>query len=1161
MIPPDMREEWVLRQARERPAAERAAFLDGACAGDVALRERLERLLALDDQSDELLANGAAAATVRAAINLDLSDFRDEAIGQALGRYKLVEAIGEGGCGVVYVAQQTEPVRRRVALKVIKLGMDTKRVVARFEAERQALAMMDHPNIAKVLDAGATDTGRPFFVMELVRGIKITDYCDQNQLLTKERLELFIKICQAIQHAHQKGIIHRDIKPSNILVTLHDGAAVPKVIDFGIAKATDHQLLTDKTIFTALEQFVGTPAYMSPEQAEMGGLDIDTRSDIYSLGVLLYELLAGSPPFDPKELMSQGIDAMRRTIREKEPVRPSKVVERQIESRAERLEGRGNGGSTLNPQLKSLSTDLDWIVMKCLGKDRARRYETANALAMDINRHLNAEPVVARPRSRLYEFQTTVRRHKLGFAAATALILVLTAGVLTSTWEATRANQQKRLAEDNLIKTEKAEKEATQERIRANRETEVAQQNLYYAQMHLGQQVWREHRGLRNLHDLLAKWLPQSGSPERRGWEWFYLNSLPYQNVRTLAEGESNFDETVSSDRYCTVAWHVASNRLAAGTPDGLIRIWDVGREEVTLVLRAPAPADAWPGVEWIRWSPDGDRLASCGQDGTVHVWDARSGRELHVLGGDQSPVLSIAFSSDGTRLAVWGGKGAIRIWDANTGRLTSEVTHPGGVAVGAWSPDDKHLATGHLDGTVIVSGTQAGDNMVTLRGHVRSIHRLAWSPDGARLASAAGDATARIWDVTSQKMVLDPLRHSHEITAIAWAPDGLRLATGSVDETVKIWNASTGRETVTLRGPVQAVTSLSWGQGGHLASGCRDGSLRIWDSLRDQESNVLPGHAGRATGVAWSRDGKRLASGGDDGKVRIWDPATRKEVQTLKGHDAGRVNQEFGLIRSLAWNQDDTLLASAGLDGTASVWELASGEEVFALPADHGSVWSLAWSPDGTHLAAGSVDGTIRLVEGLKHTPNVHVFKAHEAGIRGVPSLAWSPKGDRLASVGKKQLIIWDPVLRVERARIEHSANFSAVAWSPDGKRLASASSASVGRVVIAWDAATGQQLSTMRGHNDNVDAIAWSPDGKRLASASLDNSVRVWDPVTGEETIVLRGNAAMFYGVSWHPDGAQLAAASSDGQIWIWDATLGFKRDPTQRPAPSSPPPQTRP
>ena len=436
-------EESLFEAARLLTAAPaRQAFLDQACAGQPALRERLESLLSAEAEAGKFfqaatVAPGELARRLAGEQPPPASSAEPapvalaEGLGTRIGNYKLLQKIGEGGCGVVYMAEQERPIRRRVALKIIKLGMDTKSVIARFEAERQALAMMDHPNIARVLDAGATDTGRPFFVMELVRGIKITDYCDQNNLDTCQRLDLFIQICQAIQHAHQKGIIHRDIKPSNILVTLHDGVPVPKVIDFGIAKAIEVRL-TEKTLFTAYEQMIGTPAYMSPEQAEMSGLDVDTRSDIYSLGVLLYELLTGRTPFDPKKLVQGGLAEMRRTLRESEPQRPSTMVT--TLSGEELTAVTEHHGAALPNLISILRGDLDWIVMKALEKDRKRRYETANGLAMDIERYLGNEPVIARPPSRLYRFQKLVRRNQVVFLAAAAVLLVLVLGLGAVTW-------------------------------------------------------------------------------------------------------------------------------------------------------------------------------------------------------------------------------------------------------------------------------------------------------------------------------------------------------------------------------------------------------------------------------------------------------------------------------------------------------------------------------------------------------------------------------------------------------------------------------------------------------------------------------------------------------------------------------------------------------
>jgi len=446
-------EEALFEAARQlKTSAQREAFLTQACAGDPGLRRRLDALLSANEMADPFLDSAARSAAglmhSNAARQLAVEP-PDEQLGQRIGPYRILQAIGEGGGGVVYMAEQVEPIVRRVALKIIKLGMDTKRVIARFDAERQALALMDHPNIARVLDAGATETGRPYFVMELVRGVRITEYCDQNHLDTRRRLELFIQICSAIQHAHQKGVIHRDIKPSNILVTLLDGVPVPKVIDFGIAKAIAGRL-TDQTLFTAFEQILGTPAYMSPEQAEMSGLDVDTRSDIYSLGVLLYELLTSRTPFDARELVQSGLEEMRRTLREREPQRPSGML---TTLHGPELTATAAHRHAEPPKLISLMKgDLDWIVMKCLEKDRKRRYETVNGLAMDVQRHLNHEPVAARPPSRRYRLQKLVRRNQVVFAAGATVALALVVGLGLSTHlfiEERKARQRAVAAERN----------------------------------------------------------------------------------------------------------------------------------------------------------------------------------------------------------------------------------------------------------------------------------------------------------------------------------------------------------------------------------------------------------------------------------------------------------------------------------------------------------------------------------------------------------------------------------------------------------------------------------------------------------------------------------------------------------------------------------------
>jgi eukaryotic-like serine/threonine-protein kinase len=503
------REEGIFAAALELPAEKRADYIRDACGGDDELRKRVEALLAAHEKAGGFLAEPAALNPKGTIV---LSFPVTEKAGDKIGRYKLLQQIGEGGCGVVYMAEQEEPVRRRVALKVIKLGMDTKSVIARFEAERQALAMMDHPNIAKVLDAGATDNGRPFFVMELVRGIKITDYCDQNKLSTDDRLELFTQVCNAIQHAHQKGIIHRDIKPSNILVTLHDGKPVPKVIDFGIAKATQGRL-TDQTLFTAFEQFIGTPAYMSPEQAEMSGLDVDTRSDIYALGVLLYELLTGRTPFDAKELLQAGLDELRRMIREKEPARPSTRLSTMLDADLTTVAQRRQ--SEAPKLIHLLRGDLDWIVMKSLEKDRTRRYETANGMAMDIQRYLHNEPVTARPPSTLYKFQKLVRRNRTIFAAAGAGVAALVLGLILSLY----LFVEERSALKRAVVAEQKEKQL---REQAERSSEMGRQLTKAGLLLMGGKYDESERIVDSVapHSTMVPFYNTFGSIHARHAEW-----------------------------------------------------------------------------------------------------------------------------------------------------------------------------------------------------------------------------------------------------------------------------------------------------------------------------------------------------------------------------------------------------------------------------------------------------------------------------------------------------------------------------------------------------------------------------------------------------------------------------------------------------------------
>ncbi|HOY59808.1 MAG TPA: serine/threonine-protein kinase, partial [Verrucomicrobiota bacterium] len=977
------REREVFLEALERKTAgERAAFLDEACAHDSALRAAVEGLLE-HHKEDRFMASPAIRAPAVGEPTQHHPGSAPPAAageqpGEQIGRYRLLQQIGEGGVGVVFMAEQQAPVRRRVALKVLKPGMDTKAVIARFESERQALALMDHPNIAKVLDAGSTATGRPYFVMELVRGIRITDYCDQSRLPTRERLGLFIQVCHAIQHAHQKGIIHRDIKPSNILVTLHDGVPVPKVIDFGIAKATD-QRLTDKTLFTEFHAFIGTPAYISPEQAEMSGLDIDTRADIYSLGVLLYEMLTGKTPFDARELWSSGLEGMRRTIREEEPTPPSTRL--RLLSEAERTTTAQRQQVEPARLAILLRGDLDWIVLKALEKDRTRRYPTANDLALDIRRYLDNEPILARPPSAKYRFQKLVRRNKLVFAGAGAFAAALVIGLALSTWQFLEKSAAYRRAVEAEHEQSRLRGEADDARQFAEVQALAAQRRAYAADMNLVQQALAANN-LGRAQELLNRHRPQASeewgvaseefrtvkskadvppgtslptqhsplSTDLRGWEWRYL----WQQCRS----DALFTLCQLSNEVAALSVSCDGKWVAVGEyGDRGLSIWDQ-RARVEVVRFPPGESS-----DLLAFSPVAPLLAFFAPGGAPHggarksggevrVWDTASRRivgDLPVGGGCRG----LTFSADGVRLLTAGGDGEFSFWDAAQGTKLGTVTVPASAgttgraafwvrvaATGDLTRAAEALAGGRVRVVDLVSGREVGIWQVA----EEQVTALAFSPDGTTLASGAGfvESAVRLWDVATGRELARLEGHRTYVRSLLFWPDGETLASASGDQTIHLWDLGSLGSPPPL--PVQTGPGLVAGNGRieHHLTGPRMLELRPTATLR--------GHRLEVWSLALCPDNTTLVSGSKDGSVCVWDTAA---LRRDRAHASLPVS-----VR--AWNllPDGQGILALDEQGRIARWHGADFQQRHPL-LELGKNSAVAhFSPDGRYLATASLEG-----------------------------------------------------------------------------------------------------------------------------------------------------------------------------------------------------------
>jgi WD40 repeat protein len=1072
------RVEVLFHQAVDLPPDQRQALLDAACRGEPGLRAAVEKLLA----DDARLSDDAGA---RAFLNSPLVRIATDGPTPApvlpprVGRYRVLHLVGQGGMASVYEAEQDRP-NRRVALKVIRTGLLSPALLKRFEQEVEILGRLGHPGIAQIYEAGIAEDGQPFFAMEFVRGLPLDEYARSRSLTVTDRLSLVARVCDAVQHAHDQGVIHRDLKPSNILV---DETGQPKVLDFGVARATDADLLTGAGL-TQTGQLLGTPSYMSPEQLSSGSA-IDHRTDVYALGVILFELLAHRLP---SQVANRPLAEVARLI---------------VEEDAPRL-------GSINPELRG---DVETIVAKALAKDRARRYASAADLAADIRRWLASEPILARPPSALYHLRQFARRHTAVVAAILGIGAALAVGTVVSVLYAIRANHE----------TREAHFQAHRARIAAA-------------------------VGALAAHDVADAKRHLDAAPEdmRANWEWRHLHSRLDDSSAVMAlSGEEVGLLPGHPDGLRAWAWTDAGLRIsdpvdsdsktlpirlqgrqrvtATQTRRGLrVVVWDgdtafaLFDEAGQVLCRVERPeAKGEPG--WVVVSPDGTRLAWVRADGEwlrLLIFDATTGKQTAVCEGHRLGIWGCTFSPDGTRIVSGGEDRMARVWDAATGALVATCRgHESKVLGAAFRPDGARLVTTSSDGTVRQWDAATGAEVeAPYDRHTGEVTAAAYSPDGRWVASAGSDRTIRVWEATGRHDVAVLHGHTGEVFGLAFAPDGRRLASFSRergfetagDGTVRVWDLDVRATLPVLRGHTRSVYPVAYSPDGRwLASGSWDTKVRLWDAATGEPCGAPLPHPGHVLTFAYSPDGSWLVTGGDgDDRMRIWDVATARVRKKIQG-PCNEAQGPYGNVRHLAVSPDGARVAASAFDGppkfVLNVTDVSSGQRLFAAP---GHV--LAYSPDGRWLAVRAADTmTVLLLDARTHETAAG-FRGHK---NDVYSGAFSRDGRLLAACGADRIVrVWQIDSGACQELPGHTDEVFAVAFHPDGTRLATGG---LDRAVWLWDLARGEEVARLPGHTSFIWSLAFSPDGATLASGSGDATVRLWDTAPLKERYKARREA----------------------------------------------------